>query len=198
MSTLLQEEGKTIWTCEFCNTRNEVMMGEEEIPQETEVTYIIEAAAQVEQAEEEKKDAQEKVKPSDTISVIFCIDISGSMQNDGRLDGAKKAIISQINSMFESNGKRKLGIVAFDDTLEIIGDGVEKPHIVNDHQTLNDYEQLFDIGVRQGEEKMRNPISETKESLLVKAASLYTKGSTALGPAVLVSVAMASKGSPGS
>jgi len=45
MSTLLEEDGKTIWTCEFCNTRNEVMLGEEEIPQETEVTYIIEAAA---------------------------------------------------------------------------------------------------------------------------------------------------------
>lgn len=146
MSTLIQEDAKTIWACEFCNTRNEVMMGEEEIPQETEVTYIIEAAAQVEQAEEEKKDTQEKEKPSDTISVIFCIDISGSMQSDGRLDGAKKAIISQINSTFETNGKRKLGIVAFDETLEIIGDGVEKSHMVNDGQTLMNYDQLLEIG----------------------------------------------------
>jgi len=44
-STLVEEEGKQIWICEFCNTRNEVMIGEEEIPQATEVTYLIEAAA---------------------------------------------------------------------------------------------------------------------------------------------------------
>ena len=44
-STLVEEEGKQIWACEFCNTRNEVMIGEEEIPQSTEVTYLIEAAA---------------------------------------------------------------------------------------------------------------------------------------------------------
>ena len=47
-STLVEEEGKQIWVCEFCNKRNEVMIGEEEIPQHDEVTYIIEAAAQVE------------------------------------------------------------------------------------------------------------------------------------------------------
>jgi hypothetical protein len=68
------------------------------------------------------------------------------MQSDGRLDGAKKAIISQINSTFETNGKRKLGIVAFDETLEIIGDGVEKSHMVNDGQTLMNYDQLLEIG----------------------------------------------------
>ena len=54
-SKLTDEEGKQIWTCEFCNTRNEVMIGEEEIPTSTEVTYLLEAAAQVEAAEEEKK-----------------------------------------------------------------------------------------------------------------------------------------------
>ena len=54
-SKLTNEEGKQIWTCEFCNTRNEVMIGEEEIPTSTEVTYLLEAAAQVEAAEEEKK-----------------------------------------------------------------------------------------------------------------------------------------------
>ena len=44
-SKLAEEEGKQIWTCEFCNTRNEVMIGEEEIPTSTEVTYLLEAAA---------------------------------------------------------------------------------------------------------------------------------------------------------
>jgi len=50
------------------------------------VTYLLEAAAQVEQAEEEKKESGEETKKSDKISVIFCIDISGSMQEGGRLE----------------------------------------------------------------------------------------------------------------
>ena len=46
--------------------------------------------------------------------------------------------------------------------------------------------------------RMKRPISETKDSLLAKVGQLQVKGSTALGPAVLTSVAMASKGAPGS
>ena len=47
-SKLVTEGDQQIWVCEFCDTRNEVMIGEEEIPQNSEVTYLIEAAAQVE------------------------------------------------------------------------------------------------------------------------------------------------------
>ena len=129
-SKIVEENGQQVWTCEFCNTRNEVMIGEEELPQSTEVTYLLEAAAQVEQAEEEKKASGEK--KSDEISVVFCIDISGSMRSGNRLEHCKKAIAAQINSMFESNPNRKLGLVAFDHTLEIVGDGVEKPICIDD------------------------------------------------------------------
>ena len=73
--------------------------------------------------------------------------------------------------MSESNGKRKLGIVAFDNTVEIIGDGVEKSiTITNQNMMSSDYDQLLEIGKKQGDERMKNPISETKESLLIKAA----------------------------
>ena len=56
-------------------------------------------AAEEAAAEEEKKSAAESTeKPkSDKISVVFCIDISGSMQSCNRLELCKKAIIAQIN-----------------------------------------------------------------------------------------------------
>jgi len=41
----------------------------------------------------------------------------------------KRAVAAQIIAMAESNGQRKLGVVAFEDQVEIIGDGVEKPVI---------------------------------------------------------------------
>ena len=45
---------------------------------------------------------------------------------------------------------------------------------------------------------MKKTIAETKDSLLAKVGQMHVKGTTALGPAVLTSVAMASKGAPGS
>lgn len=45
MSKLEDRDGNQIWKCEFCNNENEVMIGEEEIPQAPAVTYLLEAAA---------------------------------------------------------------------------------------------------------------------------------------------------------
>ena len=140
-SVIVEEEGKQIWVCEFCNARNEVMIGEEEIPQESELTYLIEAAAQVEQAEEEKKtETGEEVKKSDKISVVFCIDVSGSMRSQNRLEHCKSAMAAQITAMAQDNGERKVGIVAFDHNLEIIGDGIEKALEINDQGMMNNYD----------------------------------------------------------
>ena len=49
-STLVNEGGKQIWICEFCNERNEVQIEPEEVPASAELTYLLEAAAQVELA----------------------------------------------------------------------------------------------------------------------------------------------------
>ena len=48
------------------------MIGEEEVPQAPEVTYLLEASAQVQDALVGGNAAQD-------ISVVFCCDISGSM-----------------------------------------------------------------------------------------------------------------------
>lgn len=38
-------EPNQIWTCEFCNYKNQVMLEPEEIPKTNQVNYIVEAAA---------------------------------------------------------------------------------------------------------------------------------------------------------
>ena len=65
----IDEARGQLWTCEFCHLENEVMIDEEEIPQSTEVTYLLEAAAQV----------QDRNMAGQDISVVFCMDVSGSM-----------------------------------------------------------------------------------------------------------------------
>ena len=163
-SVIVKEGEQQFWTCEFCNTKNEVHIEDEEVPAENEVTYILEAAAQVENAEEEKKETGE-VK-SDKISVVFCIDISGSMSSGGRLLMCKQAVAGQITAMANSNGERKLGLVAFDHEVEVIGDGIEKPMQINDQAMLMNYDQLLQGGQEQADIRMNKTIAETKDSLL--------------------------------
>ena len=136
--------------CELCNNRNEVDLEEEELPKSNEVTYILQAAAQVEQ---EQNNAMTEDAPqvqtaegagraedvSDKISVIFCIDVSRSMKKDNRLELCKQAISVQINAMAANNGQRKVGIVTFSSEVEIIGDGSQKPEILKDQNLLHSY-----------------------------------------------------------
>ena len=105
------------------------------------MTYLLEAPAQVEQAEEEKKGDGQEEKKSDKISVVFCIDISGSMQSGNRLTCCKQAIIAQINSMAASNPERKIGLVTFENVVEVVGDGIEKPISIT--HDLNNYDDIL-------------------------------------------------------
>lgn len=61
---------KQVWKCEFCYNENIVDLEEEEKPQNRTVNYIIEAAAQIQ---------DKKAMGNKEISVVFCIDQSGSM-----------------------------------------------------------------------------------------------------------------------
>ena len=63
---------------------------------------------------------------------------------------------------------------------------------------MHDYSSLLENGLRQADERMNKPICETKDSLLHHVGEMQVRGVTCLGPAVLTSVAMASKGAPGS
>ncbi|CDW73759.1 type a von willebrand factor domain-containing protein [Stylonychia lemnae] len=65
-------EEEQIWHCEFCNHQNKVQFEPEELPKTESVHYIIEAAEQI-------IDKNNPVTGQKDISVIFCIDISGSM-----------------------------------------------------------------------------------------------------------------------
>ena len=51
----MQEEGKQVWTCEFCNNQNQVDIEADEKPKSETVNFMIEAPAQVKQEEEESK-----------------------------------------------------------------------------------------------------------------------------------------------
>jgi len=68
-STIVIVGNQQVWNCEFCNQANDVSLEDEEVPKSNIINFLVEAAAQVE----------DKKLAGQDISVIFCLDVSGSM-----------------------------------------------------------------------------------------------------------------------
>jgi hypothetical protein len=81
LQTVTEDPVQQIWTCEFCGHSNEVSLEPEEIPTTETIDYILMSASQmVEQEQSMDKD----------ITVVFCIDVSGSMCVTQAMDGVLK------------------------------------------------------------------------------------------------------------
>jgi hypothetical protein len=65
------------------------MIDDEEVPKNNEVTYMIEAAAQV----------QDKKLAGQDISVVFCLDVSGSMCVSQAIEGKHKLKGDKLSEM---------------------------------------------------------------------------------------------------
>ncbi|CAG9322630.1 unnamed protein product [Blepharisma stoltei] len=221
-----KEEQK--WTCEFCNFDNIVHLEPEEIPTQSKLNYLVESSQQV---------AAQLQGPDDNSTIIFCIDISGSMcvtqpvsgnillktnklkdlQNQfrmdiegpqympseqrnityvSRLECLQAAIDSQLTEMQRGTPNRHVGVVTFNNEVTIIGDGSQTVAITGDR--LNNFDGLLNLVERKHNEYLGHTINETKEQLSGKVLGLEEGGATALGPALLVSVGLASQGGPGS
>ena len=107
------------------------------------------------------------------------------------------AIESQLNEMKSDTPNRKVGLVAFNNEVIIIGDGSKDPKILTGDKLLN-YELLLNEGLLSTETHLNDPISKSSAKLFESLEKLKENGQTALGPAVLTALGMASKGSNGS
>ena len=63
---------------------------------------------------------------------------------------------------------------------------------------LNNMDYLKDNGKRQGQNRLKESVGETKKVLLDKLAAIEETGPTALGPAIVTAVCMAAEGQKGS
>lgn len=99
--------------------------------------------------------------------------------------------------MHKNNPDRKIGLVTFNNEVTIIGDGSGVPTTVAGDK-LHNYEFLLANGVSSAATQFKKSIKETRAHLQQKLMSLEETGPTALGPAVLTSIALAGEGAPGS
>lgn len=107
------------------------------------------------------------------------------------------AIEHQIEDMTIAAAKRKVGVVTFNNEVTILGDGSQNEvRVAGDH--LMNFDYLVENAKKQAGNLMQKTVGETNAALKAKLMSLEETGPTALGPAVLTSVALAAEGKPGS
>merc|ERR1719361_1389651 len=118
---------------------------------------------------------------------------ANDVQYVSRLQCVQTAVDEQIEAISKSHPHYKLGLVTFNNEVTVIGDGVSNQVTVAGDK-LNDLDKLKEIGSGCNVEKK---VGECREKLSKALWSLKETGQTALGPALAVSIAMASS-KPGS
>ncbi|KAG9274338.1 circularly permutated Ras protein 1 isoform X2 [Astyanax mexicanus] len=188
----------TTWCCEFCGKENILSQSEAKMGRSPlwsslgrDVLYV-----------DEEIDAD--YMNLEDMLVVFCVDISGSMSVTSevspgnsmrsptyvsRLQGVQEALQMALSSLQKSSPHRRVALVTFNDEVTVYGDGTGVPLSVRDW-ALVDYDHVKEQG-----EKYSTPhcIAETYQFLTQRVKELREHGATALGPAALISVAMASQ-----
>ncbi|XP_067876184.1 circularly permutated Ras protein 1-like isoform X2 [Heterodontus francisci] len=179
-----------VWTCEFCNKNNaldyrsnEARLGDDQIYMHIPNPMTSEDI--------------------DDSLVVFCIDISGSMSVTfeinrssnckslymSRLQAVQEAVIQSLDYLFQTSPRTRVALVTFNNEVTIYGDGLTSPRTLHDFELI-DQNYLKTQGVQ---EALPHCILESRDALYRHVHLLQECGATALGPAALVSIAMASQ-----
>ena len=106
-----------------------------------------------------------------------------------RLQCVQAAIVSQIESLEKNAPNSKVCLITFNNDVNIIGDGSQAVSVLSGG-TLSNFEQLLEKA--KGYDIV-TPVSHSSKILCDKIFGLEETGATALGPALLASIAIASK-----
>ncbi|XP_072281763.1 circularly permutated Ras protein 1-like [Pyxicephalus adspersus] len=187
------------WTCDFCNTVNVITERAELSCTGGDQLYL-----------QETQFGNVYSTDEDTM-LIFCIDISGSMSvtmevsqdhpnncdnhniYQSRMEAVKSGLSETLDLLYRQHPRKRVALVTFSDQVKIYGDGTMEPQVLEDCELLD-----TDYLKSQGENQpMPRTLEETLHVLKARIECLKETGATALGPAALLSIAMASK-RPGS
>jgi Mg-chelatase subunit ChlD len=168
------------------------------LPKSSDTYYLLTHAQQF---AAQKADVANLPVDSDDVSIIFCLDISGSMDTIvedkcSRLELVKEAIRAQVDEMVKSNPLRKAGLVLFGSNVIIIGDGFGQE--TSSTAGVDDWDKIRSFAQKTSSTHLTKNVSESREHLMTKLVNATTSGTTALGPALLTGLGLAMQGKPGS
>uniref|UniRef100_A0A3P9PQ27 Circularly permutated Ras protein 1-like n=1 Tax=Poecilia reticulata TaxID=8081 RepID=A0A3P9PQ27_POERE len=178
-----------LWVCEFCGLENGV---DESLAQ---VCIGQRAGVRTDDLYLPRMSEDDYQNLEDTM-VVFCVDISGSMTvttevgptlHISRLEGIQDALQKTLTFTLQQTPHRRVALVTFNDEVVIYGDGTRTPLTIKDWAVV-DYEHIWKQALGYS---VPHCIAETYQHLTQRVKE--ENGATALGPAALASVALASK-----
>ncbi|XP_071081331.1 circularly permutated Ras protein 1-like [Haliotis cracherodii] len=201
-SSLIDNGATRQWTCEYCGKENkELDVTSEEIPRELMFDYMLSPATE---KEEEAPEVVQKVTPG---IIVYCMDISGSMdakadvpelqaawkqarsgetlEAKSRLECIKEAVMRQVELLKLEQPEKQVMLVLFDSEVEIVGDGTGQPKTVTG-VNMKDFDALIKNGKKLADKNEIKPLRLSHDGLMEKVADLHTRGCTALGPALAI------------
>lgn len=218
VETKTEGEDEKLWVCEFCGFENKVLMEAEEIPKLESVNYILEPAL----VQSDGKDDTSCLIFVVDVSGSMCVtqEVQGNVVLKGaerranefeglvqagdqgfgargrkqvtyisRLQAVQAAVSSQLAALKASHPRKRVALVTFGNEVRILGDGTS-PEMEVAGDRLNNLAELQQIGERYA---LSAPIFKSVDELTKKVFALEEGGQTALGPALVVAIAMAAQ-----
>ena len=110
-----------------------------------------------------------------------------------RLEFVQKAVDTQLRNLAQNNPKAKVAIISFGSTVKLYTGSSLKPFEI--HQNLDNFDQLLEAATKEDDKNFQigSNIGHSKETLETVLKDLKPKGGTALGPALLTAVGIASE-----
>ena len=113
-----------------------------------------------------------------------------------RLDMVKLSIESNIKSLLKNSPNVKVGIVSFGNEIEVKGDCLSNVMIIKE-KDMNNESKIKSLG-EENTNLIKAPIKLSSESIIKSLRATEENGSTALGPAILLSLSLLKKAKIGS
>ena len=138
-----------------------------------------------------KKDNKNKFKFQNNNSDDEDNQFDYNMENTNyisRLDLVKCSIRDNINSLLKNAPNTKVGIVSFGSDIEVKGDCLSNVMMIKE-KDMNNESKIKSLG-EENTNLIKAPISESHENIIKALNATEENGSTALGPAVLMSLSL--------
>ena len=138
-----------------------------------------------------KKDNKNKFKFQNNNSDDEDNQFDYNMENTNyisRLDLVKCSIRDNINSLLKNAPNTKVGIVSFGSDIEVKGDCLSNVMMIKE-KVMNNESKIKSLG-EENTNLIKAPISESHENIIKALNATEENGSTALGPAVLMSLSL--------
>jgi len=105
-----------------------------------------------------------------------------------RLDMVKLSIENNINSLLKNSPHIKVGIVSFGSNVEVKGDCLSNVFIVKE-KDMNNESKIISLG-EENTNLIKAPINQSSSAIIKSLRATEENGSTALGPAILLSLSL--------